>query len=220
MKIIIFGLGDFARQLKFYIEKDTEYEIAYFCVDKKYFKNKYFLGTKVITFEDGLNALSPREYKFILGVGYKNMHMRVATFNKIKEKGFSFANYVSSSATVLGEIIGEGNIILSNVTIEPFATVNNNNIIWSDCLICHDSIVGNHNFIAAKSILGGHSKVLENNFIGFNSTVIQNITVEKEVLLGANSLLTKKPENFSVYFSKNGTAKLIKKHEHTGICIE
>ena len=92
-----------------------------------------------------------------------------------------------------------------------------NNIIWSNSLLCHDSIVGSHNFIAASSVIGGFSKVLENNFIGFNSVVKENIIIDKEVLIGAKSLVLKSPEDYSVYYGI--PAVKIKEHKETGIKV-
>ncbi|MTH54511.1 hypothetical protein GKZ89_13990 [Bacillus mangrovi] len=218
MKIIIFGVGDLAKQLYYYISREEKYELEYFCVNKSFFSESKYLGKEVITFEDCLGFLSNKEYKFILGVGYKNLKMRKIIFDMIKEKGFDFINYISPSATVYGDIKGEGNIILPNVTIEPFSVVRDNNIIWSNSTICHDSVIGNHNFIAANSVVGGFSKILENNFLGFNSIIKDNISVEREVLIGANSLVIKSPENYSVYY---GTpARKIREHFKNGLQIE
>lgn len=217
MKVIIFGVGDFAKQLHFYISKEAEYTVEYFCVNKGFFSESKFLGKDVITFEENIESLSTKEYKFILGLGYKNLRMRKKIFDMIKDKGFDFINYISPSATIYGNILGEGNIILPNVIMEPFSTIDNNNVVWSNSLVCHDSIIGSHNFIAANSIIGGFSKVHESNFIGFNSTIKENIVVDKEVLIGAKSLITKSPENYSMYY---GTpAKKISEHVENGIEI-
>lgn len=217
MKVIIFGIGDFAKQIHYYLGKETEYEVEYFCVNEEYYTENEFLGRKVITFEDGLKSLSTNDYKFLIGIGYKKLKMRKEVFEKIKEKGFDLVNYTSPTATIYGDIIGEGNIILSNVIIEPFSNINNNNIIWSNSIICHDSTIGNHNFIAANSIIGGFSEVREGNFIGFNSTIKDNVIIDKEVLIGAKSLVMKAPENYSAYYGI--PAKKIREHAEKGIQV-
>lgn len=217
MKVIVFGVGDLANQLHHYLNQDHTYNINYFCVTRKYFSCNEFLGKKVLVFEDDIDKLPQNEYKFILGLGYKNLRARKVMFDAIKDKGFSFINYVHPTANIYGEILGEGNIILPNAMTEPFSKIYNNNIIWSNNLICHDSIIGNHNFIAANCLIGGHSKILENNFIGFNATIIQNIIVDKEVLIGAKSLVLNSTENFSEYYGI--PAKKIKEHYKEGIRI-
>lgn len=218
MKIIIFGVGDLAKQLHFYLSKEEKYQVEFFCVNKEYYSESKYLGKDIITFEDSLEKLSKKEYKFIIGVGYKNLRMRKKVFEMVKEKGFDLINYISPYAIVYGDIVGEGNIILPNVTIEPFSKINNNNIIWSNSTICHDSLIGNHNFISANSVIGGFSKVKDNNFIGFSSTIKDNIVIDKEVLVGADSLIIKDPENSSVYYGI--PAKKISEHYEKGIEIE
>ena len=217
MKVIIFGTSDFAKQVAFYISQSKEYELAYFCLNKRYYVDSEFMGKKILIFEEDLDNLSTAKYRFIIAVGYKQMRLRKKIFDMIKEKGFNLINYIHPTATVMGKIKGEGNIILSNVVIEPFANVNHNNVIWSNALICHDSIIGNHNFIAAQSLIGGFSKVIDNNFIGFNSVIKENITVDKEILIGANSLVLRSPDNYSVNYGVP-TVK-IKEHKETGIII-
>lgn len=215
MKVIVFGTSDFAKQVAFYISQSKEYELAYFCVNKDHYINTEFMGKKILIFEEDLDNLSNTNFRFIVAVGYKQMRVRKKIFEMIKSKGFCLINYVHSTATVMGEIKGEGNIILANAVIEPYSIVYDNNIIWSNSLICHDSIIGRHNFIAASSIVGGFSRVLDNNFIGFNTVIKENIIVNKEVLVGAKSLLLKSTEDYGVYYGI--PALKIKEHKDTGI---
>ena len=215
MKVIVFGTSDFAKQVAFYISQSPEYELAYFCVNEDYYINTEYMGKKVLVFEKDLDNLSKVDFKFVIALGYKQMRARKRIFEMIKSKGFNLINYIHSTATVMGEIKGEGNIILANTIIEPYSVVYDNNILWSNTLICHDSIVGSHNFIAASSIIGGFSKVLDNNFIGFNSVIKENIIVNKEVLVGAKSLILKSTEDYSVYYGI--PAFKIKEHKEIGI---
>lgn len=217
MKVIIFGISDFAKQINHYLSQQEGYEVMYFCVNKEYYFESEFIGKKVLIFEEDLDNLSKSDFKFIISIGYKEMRARKKIFDMIKKKGFSFINYIHPTSNIMGEIVGEGNIILANTIIEPFSKVHNNNIIWSNALICHDSVVGNHNFIGALSIVGGFSKINDNNFLGFNSVVKDNIIVNKEVLIGAKSLVLKNTTDYSCYY---GTpAKKVKEHEKEGIQI-
>ena len=215
MKVIIFGTSDFAKQVAFYISQSKEYELAYFCLNKRYYVESEFMDKKILIFEDDLDNLPKADYSFIIAVGYKQMRVRKKIFEMIKRRGFNLINYIHSTATVMGEIKGEGNIILANAIIEPYAKVHDNNIIWSNSLLCHDSIVGSHNFIAASSVIGGFSKVLDNNFIGFNSVVKENVVVNKEVLIGASSLVLKSPDDYSMYYGM--PAVKVREHKAKGI---
>jgi UDP-N-acetylbacillosamine N-acetyltransferase len=218
MKVIIFGTGDLANQLYHYLHTDSSYDVDSFCVSRAYYRQSEFLGKPVRIWEEAVEQLSRDEYRFILALGYKQLRARKAMFEEIRAHGFSLINFIHSTARVYGKVVGEGNIILANVTLEPFSTVDSNNIIWTNSLICHDSVIGAHNFIAAGSIIGGHAQVLSNNFIGFDATVIQHVKVSEEVLLGAKSLLLQQPESHSVYVGV--PARKIKEHKNTGVCID
>ena len=113
MKVIIFGIGDLAKQLSYYLNQSKEYDLEFFCVNEKYYNEKEFMGKKVINFDVEIENYSNQEYKFIIAVGYKQMRVRKKIFNLIKEKGFKLINYIHPSVEVMGEIKGEGNIILS-----------------------------------------------------------------------------------------------------------
>lgn len=217
MKVIVFGISDFAKQISFYISQSKEYELKYFCVNKDYYNETEFMGKQVLVFEEDIDKLFRTEFKFIIALGYKQMRMRKKIFQMIKNKGFSLINFIHPTATIMGEIKGEGNIILANVITEPFSEVYDNNIVWSNSLLCHDTIVGNHNFIAASSVIGGFSKVIDNNFLGFNTTIKDNIVIGKEVLVGAKSLVLKSPEDYSVYYGI--PAIKIKEHKEIGIKV-
>lgn len=218
MKVIVFGTSDFARQLKYYLDTSDEFQLEYFCVSREYYKDEYFLNKQVLILEEIEDKASPKEYKFILGIGYSQLRARNLIFDQIKEKGYDFINYINPTAKVYGKIIGEGNIILSNVLLEPFSKIGNNNIIWSNSLICHDATIGNNNFIAAGTIVGGHSKVLDSNFLGFDSTIKENVVVNKEVLVGAKSLILNSPEDCSLYYGI--PARKVSEHKQTGIMIK
>lgn len=189
-KLIIFGIGDFANQLFYYLNNDSSYEVVAFCADKKYIDKTVFNNLPVYAFEEINNFYKTSEVKFLAAIGYSNMRAREKIYNKIIQSGFDVVNYISSNAIISKNVeLGFNNIIFQGVVIEQNAVIGNNNIIWSSSVICHDVKLGNHNFIAAGSIIGGYSQVKNLCFLGFNSTVVHNIIVNDETLVGANSLL-------------------------------
>lgn len=188
-KIIIYGNGDFAKQIYWYFINDTNYEVVAFCADKNYINDQEIFGLKVYDFETIEQEFKADRFKIFVAIGYANMRNRELMFNKAKNKGYDLVSYVSSKAILSPNIkLGDNNAILHGVIIEPNVEIGNNNIIWSSTTVCHDSKVGNHNFIAAGTVIGGFSKIENLCFIGFNSTIIQNIHILNESLIGAKSL--------------------------------
>lgn len=188
-KVIIYGIGDLAKQLFFYLSEDG-YEVEAFCVDEKYKKKNYILEKKIITFEELDIWYSKEKYIILLAIGYDIMKNREILFEKIKKKGYKLMNYIHKAAYLSSDLeMGENNIILANVSIEPFVKIGNNNIIWSNVNICHNVQMGNHNFLAAQSLIGGFTKVGNRNFFGFNSSIIENLKLGNDLIIGAKSLV-------------------------------
>lgn len=50
-KIIIYGNGDFAKQIYWYFKSDTSFDVVAFCADKEYINDQEIYGLKVYEFE-------------------------------------------------------------------------------------------------------------------------------------------------------------------------
>ena len=201
INVIIFGTGDFAKQLYSYLSESKKYYVVCFTVDRKYIGEKKILGKDVIPFEDIETKFEPKKYMFITAVGYKSMRNRNVIYNKIKEKGYSFINYIHNSVIINKPfIIGDNNIILSNVIIEPNTSIGCNNIIYSNTVIGHDNSIGNHNFISIGNKIAGFVSINNLSFIGIGCTIADHVRVESESLLGAGSLFLSDTERLCKYY--------------------
>jgi sugar O-acyltransferase (sialic acid O-acetyltransferase NeuD family) len=217
-KVLIFGCGDFAELISYYINHDSEdLLVEAFVVDDSYLNEGEKSSIKILKWSDVMNNYPPADYQFLLGVGYRSMRDREVLFNKIKQKGFDFANYIHSSVRLNNAKFGQGNIVLMNVTIEPFVEIGDNNVIWSDTLLGHHAIINSHNYIAAKCLIGGKTVTEDGCFIGNGVTTINSLNFSKETYLVAGSVILSNTESYSMYYGN--PAKLIKKHEKNGIRI-
>ena len=218
-EILIYGLGDFAKLVLHYFSKDINIKVVAFCADKEYIKEQKFCNLPVVSFEQLENLYSSEKYSIFVAAGYSFMRNRVIMYEKIKLKGYTCVNYISSQAVIDSTVeIGENNLILENCVIEPFTIIGNNNIIWSSCNICHDVNIESHSFIASQSLLGGFACVRDNCFLGFNSTVLQYVTLAKETLVGAKSLILSNTEEYSKYIGN--PAINVGNHKENGISIQ
>lgn len=218
MKIIIYGTGTLSELLYYYITNDSNYEIIAFTVDNEFLREKEFCNLPVVSFENIEDIYCPNEHGMIIAIGYSYMRKRRLIYNRIKEKKYLLINYIHSSVNINNTLIGEGNIILKNTTIEPFVTIGDNNILWSSVNLSHNSKISSHCFFASQSLVGGFTKVKDNCFIGFRSTLIQNIIVEKETLVGACSLITKNTTAYGRYMGV--PAIKVGSHKSLGIKIK
>jgi UDP-N-acetylbacillosamine N-acetyltransferase len=218
-RLIIYGLGDFAKAMRYYFAKDTTYQVVAFCADKNYISQDELDGLPVVPFENVENVYHNDEFTMFVAIGYSRMRARKLMYDKARNKRYEMANYISPLANVDPSIVfGMNNVVLQGSQIEPFCTIGDNNIIWSSVNVSHNVQIGSHCFIASQSLLGGRVKVGDGCFLGFNCTILPELMLADETLVGAKSLVvsTTKP------FSKNIglPSRVVGFHTEEGIVIK
>lgn len=199
-KVLIFGITDLAKILYHFLQFDNSFEICAFVVNKKYLPPEKILFNKpIFEFEKIQYKFSPKEYSIFLCVGYNNMNeSRKQIYYKLKEMGYKIETFTHNDAKIYGSEIGEGNIFLSGVTIDPYTKIGNGNIFFTDSLLSHDSSIGNFNFLAVKSCVAGHVKIKDNCFLGANSTIKNGLYIDSYTLVGANAYIRKDTNQYDV----------------------
>ena len=201
-KIIIYGVSDFARQLKYYLDRDRTYQIVGFCQDDGYNSVESYEGLPVYSFTE---AKKFTEVEFLIAVGYSKMNKnREAIYNRLKKSGCRIASYIHPTAVVQSNSIGEGNIILENTVVEPFAKIGHGNLIWYNVSVAHGNIIGNFNNIAGNASLCGNVIVHNNCFIGNNACVKEGVTVSDYTLIGAQVYMPHDTKEGEVYKAPKG----------------
>lgn len=216
MKIIIYGLGSFAKLLCRYISADSNYDVIAFCADSDFIECNEFCGLPLVSFDTIEKEYPSSQYKMLVAVGYSKMRNRKVMFDKAKSKGYQLINYIHPSVIYHDLKKGENNIILPGCVIEPNVKIGDNNVIWSMSLLGHDCIIGSHNYISAKCLISGNSKLKDLSFIGNGTIMINGITIDNETCVGAATYLRKSTISNGLY--SGNPAKLLKINEN-GICL-
>ena len=99
-RLIIYGLGDFAKTMRYYFAKDTDYTVVAFCADKNYINQDELDGLPVVPFENIENIYGNDEYKMFVAVGYSRMRARKLMYEKARNKQYEMASYISPLANV------------------------------------------------------------------------------------------------------------------------
>lgn len=198
-KVIIFGNGDFARLMKYYIDNDTNWVVECFTVEKEYIKEDNFMNLPLISFEDIEKKYSPDEFEIILGIGYSHMNkIREKIFFKCKNKGYNISKFIHSTAFVQTDSIGEGTIILERTLIQPFVTIGLANLIWYNVSVAHDDIIGNFNTLAGSTSLCGFVKIKNNCYLGNRCMVFDNVSLDDYTLVGAGADVKRSTQKYDV----------------------
>jgi len=200
-KLIIVGDGEFAQIAYEYFTYDSDYEVVAFSVENDYLNKNELYGKPVVSFENLENFYSPDDYKVFVAVTYTKLNrVRKKLYNLAKEKGFSFANYISSHAFVWQNAeIGENCFIFENNVIQPFTKIGNNLVLWSGNHIGHRSVIKDNCYISSHVVISGYCEIGENCFIGVNSTLADNIKIAKDCFIGAGAFINKNTDEGKIY---------------------
>ncbi len=207
-KVIIFGVGENAQLLKYYLENDEkykdEYKVVAFTLDKDYIKEEIFMGLPLIPFEEIEKYYTPKDFYCFVAVGYRNMNeLRAKKLFQVKEKGFKTMNYISSKACTYNDLeIGENNFIMDSQVIQPFVKIGNNNVFYGGGVISHHSVIGNNCFFGAGVVIAGGTTIKDNCFIGVNSIISGKVTVEYKTFVSAGGRISKNTKQKGVYITE------------------
>ena len=121
-KLIIFGTGQEAEVAYFYFTRDSDYDVAGFCVDKKYKESDSFCSLPVYEFENIERTHSPDSTDMFISIGFSRLNRnRRAKYDEAKAKGYRLATYISSRAAMLNDgAVGDNCFILEDNTVQPF----------------------------------------------------------------------------------------------------
>jgi sugar O-acyltransferase (sialic acid O-acetyltransferase NeuD family) len=200
-QLVIIGLSNNAKIAAFYFNRDTEYNVIGFAVDKEFKNIEEFYNLPVFEIEKLKELYSPSDTEAFVAVGYNDMNeIRKSLYQRIKNIGYVLPNYISPKCSYLSdETIGDNNFILEDNTIQPFVKIGSNNVFWSGNHIGHDVEIGDHNFITSHVVISGFTKIKNSCFIGVNATLRDDIIVADKTLIAAGSIIMTNTNEEDVY---------------------
>lgn len=210
--VVIFGIGDYARVAAVYLREDSEREVVAFTVDREYVRSDRLLEMPVIPFDELADDFPPGKVDLLVAIGFSRVNrVRRETYERCKKLGYGFVTYISSSATVVGDVtIGENTFIFEENVIQPFVDIGDNVVLWSGNHIGHDSTIGSHCFVASHVVVSGNVTLGDSCFLGVNSTIRDGVKIAPECVIGAGALIMKDTQDGEVY-SVKGTPPIERK---------
>lgn len=210
-RLILFGTGDIAQIAADYFERDTDYSVVAFCVDRSYRKESTYFGRPLVAFETVENEFPPSQNDMFVALSYREMNrFRQSKFEAAIRKGYHLASYISPRCSYLTEYTcGSNCFIFEDNTIQPYVKIGDNVMIWSGNHIGHHTEINSHNFISSHVVISGHCRIESYCFLGVNSTIAHNVTLAEDSLIGAGAIITKPTDPKGVYVAPR-TIKLDK----------
>lgn len=207
--IIIFGVGEVAEVVHYYLTHESARKVVAFTVDREYVKADSLLGVPVVPFDEIEVEFPPREYQMFVAASFRKVNViRQQKVAEAEAKGYSLASHLSPRAYAWsGLVLHPNTLIMEHNVIQPYVKIGRNVIIWSGNHIGHHTTIGDHCFIASQAVISGSVTVGEGTFIGVNATLRDNISIGRRNVIGAGALILADTEDEAVYIGP--PAKLV-----------
>ena len=155
----------------------------------------------IIAFEEITSAYDPGDFKVFVGISYVKLNrLRTRLYQQAKEKGYSAASYVSSTASVWRNVeIGENCFILEQSILQFGVKIGNNVMIGGANHVGHHSVIKDNCFVTSHVVIAGRSEIGENCFLGTNSCIGDYVSVAEDCVIGAGAVVLKNTESGKVY---------------------
>ena len=97
--LVIFGIGDFAYLVHYYLRTDSDYNVNAFCVDDNYCNAQSFDNLPLIPYSRLKEEYPPENTDLFVAIGYSKLNsIREKIYNKLKTEGYKFINYIHSTS--------------------------------------------------------------------------------------------------------------------------
>jgi len=201
MKTIIYGNGRIAKVVYQYVKR--QFEVVCFTVQDDLLKETTFEGLPLKSFEAIERDFHPATHDMLIAVGYVQMNgIRQRKYQEAKTKGYTLVNYVHPTVHMHDDVImGEGNIILDQVSIQPGAQLGNNNFIWSNVVVAHDCVIEDDCWVTSGVTIAGDTTIKSGTFLGVNATIGHNLTIGEQNFIGANALIIRSTSPDEAYIA-------------------
>jgi sugar O-acyltransferase (sialic acid O-acetyltransferase NeuD family) len=206
-RVVVFGVGQVAEVVQYYIDHESDRRVAAFTVDAEYVRESQHRGLPVVAFEDVRNDFPPEEYDMFVAVSFRGVNKgRIEKVEEAAAKGYDLIGHISPRAVVWsGFALHPNTFIMENNVIQPYVTVGRNVIMWSGNHVGHHTTIEDHCFIASQAVISGAVVIGEGSFVGVNATIRDNVTIGKRNVIGAGALILKDTEDEAVYIGPSGT---------------
>ena len=200
-KLIIIGTGETALLAYEYFTKDSVFEVKAFSVHSNFKKAEDLLGLPIIELETLEDQFPPQRYSLFVALSSTHLNRdRAGLFLDLKDKGYSFASYVSSKAFVWDNVeIGENCFILENNVLQPFTKVGDNVTLWSGNHIGHRTKISDHVFITSHCVISGFCEIGEYSFLGVNCTLSDEVHIAADNFISMGAVVSKSTEEDGLY---------------------
>lgn len=198
--VVVFGVEKSAELSHFYLTHDSDHTVVAFTVDPEYLTSGEFKGLPVVPYNELEQHYSPDQFSMFIPMSSEKMnHLRAEKYDDAKRRGYKLISYVSSRATIFPDFqCGDNCFILEDSTIQPYARIGNDVVVWAGSHIGHHAVVEDHVFIA-RAVVSGRCVIESFSFLGVNAVIRDGVVVARETLVGMATCIARDTKGFEVY---------------------
>ena len=190
--VIIIGAGGHARVLISSL-KTLKREIIGILDEDPTTTTQNIAGIQILGNDDKIKDYTPDDIELVNGIGsVSSTERRKNIYTKFKKDGYSFAQVIHPSATIMNDVQwGEGVQIMAGAIIQTGCVIEDNTIINTGAILDHDCIIGEHTHVAPGAVLSGGVQIASMSHIGTAASIIQGIKIGAGAIIGAGAVVIK-----------------------------
>jgi sugar O-acyltransferase (sialic acid O-acetyltransferase NeuD family) len=177
-------------------------------------------GLKYLGTDEELQDLFEKVKNAAVTVGHmKSYELRSVLYKKLKGIGFSLPAITAKSAVVMQNVsVGEGTYIGEQAYVGPDVRIGVMCIVNTAAVVEHESEIGDFVHVSINTTLAGNTKVGNGSFVGMGSCVVNGVSIGKNVIIAAGTVVRKQIREGSLVHGNPG--KIItnyRQRAHTGL---
>lgn len=150
--------------------------------------NRKILGIEVIAAE--YQELSPKEFSIHIAVG--DNRVRKVMYHQATALGFELATIIHPSAIISPTSdIKEGVVVMAGAVIQCDTYIGKCTIVNTGASVDHDCKVHDFAHLSPQVVLAGNVEIKEGCWIGAGAVCREKVTVNENVIIGANSFVNR-----------------------------
>src|SRR5881392_1440545 len=104
--VVLFGVGDFARVARIYLDADSPHRVVAFTAHRRYIESQELGGLPVVPFEMLTDSHPPQQNAMFVAIGFSGVNStRRGVYEECKGRGYELISYVNSKATHWDELM-------------------------------------------------------------------------------------------------------------------
>lgn len=199
--LVIFGAGELAEQVHYYLTEYGGRQVDAFVVDAAFLRHEHLAGLPVVALEDAGGRFDPASHDMFVAVGYSHFNQhRKRAFLAMQARGYGLPSFIHPRAYVARNVtVGPNTLVHEMAAIAPLARLGDNVRIGAHAVVSHHCTIGSHSYLSSSSVVCGHGDIGERCFLGANSTVRDRVRVGEGCIVGAGAYIAGDCEAGGVY---------------------